>query len=135
MGEQGVRSALTGLLADALGARGELEEAEALASFTAEAAADADLVPQALWRRARARVCSAQGDHEEAERLVREAVAVVAATDHLDFRADTLAALGDALAAGGDDSGAAGARQEARQLYGQKGNAVAARLLSVQLPS
>jgi class 3 adenylate cyclase/tetratricopeptide (TPR) repeat protein len=127
MGEQGVRSTLAGFLADVLCTLGDVAEAERLASFTEEVAGAADLVPQVLWRRARARLEARSGDRERAVALAREAVDRAAATDYLDFRGDTLVGLAEVLVACGSEEEAASVLGEARSTYELKGNTVSAR--------
>ena len=129
MGERGVRSTLAGFLADVLCTLGDDVEAERFASFTAEASGESDLVPQVLWRRARARLDVRQGDAKRALALVGEALELTEKTDYLDFRGDTLVVYAEVLDASGDLSEATATRQHARDLYERKGNLVSARRL------
>ncbi|HYN18144.1 MAG TPA: adenylate/guanylate cyclase domain-containing protein, partial [Actinomycetes bacterium] len=86
-----------GMLAEALVAQGRDGEAEAF-SRTGEDLADTDDVDaQMRWRRARARVLARHGDMEAAERLAREALALVADTDALNDHANTLLDLAEIL--------------------------------------
>ena len=129
MGERGVRSTLSGFLADVLCGLGEDEEAARFVSFTEEAAGLADLVPQVLWRRVRARLLARNEDRERALELAEEAVERAAQTDYLDFRGDTLRCHAEVLAAAGREQEAAAALEEARQEYERKGNTVSARMV------
>jgi hypothetical protein len=126
MGERGVRSTLAGFLADVLVGLGDDEEAETFAAVAEEAAGSADVVPQVLWRRVRARLRARRGEHESAAVLAREAVERAAQTDYLDFRADTLLAQVEVLGAAGRPEDMRLALQEATSLYELKGNRVAA---------
>ena len=65
-----------------------------------------------LWRQARAKVLARRGDHAEAERLAREAVAIAESTDFLNEQADTYADLAEVLSV-------AGRAQEAALALGQ----------------
>jgi tetratricopeptide (TPR) repeat protein len=125
MGESGVRSTLASLLADVIALRGDELEAERFVEITRATAAESDVMPQVLWRRALARTTLRRGDVTEAERLARAAVALADTTDSLDLRAGTLAALGEVLLEIGRSDGAAAAVDEARALYEQKGNLAA----------
>jgi class 3 adenylate cyclase/tetratricopeptide (TPR) repeat protein len=125
MRESGVRSTLAGLLADVIALRGNDAEAERFVEITRSTAAESDVMPQVLWRRALARTAVHRGDALEAERLARDAVALADATDSLDLRAGTLAALGEVLAEAGRNEEAAARVDEARALYELKGNVAA----------
>jgi hypothetical protein len=79
-----------------------------------------------LWRRARAKVLARRGDHAEAARLVRDAVALSEGTDGLDAQGDAYADLGDVLVLGGELDDAAAAFEQALERYERKGNLVMA---------
>ncbi len=55
MGERGARSTLAGCLADVLSLQGNDVEAEHFVEIARETAAETDVMPQVLWRRALAR--------------------------------------------------------------------------------
>ena len=126
MGEQGFQSTVAALIAHALVEQGRPAEAEEMVSVSEVAGAEDDVSTQVMWRSARARILAMGGRAAEAEALAREAVARSAATDDLNMRADTLVDLAEVLRIAGDAGGAEGAEREALQLYGTKGNAVAA---------
>jgi ATP/maltotriose-dependent transcriptional regulator MalT len=125
MGERGVRSTLAAFLADALCAQGRFEEAEGFATISEETAAEDDLVTQAVWRAARARVL-ARTDSFDAERLAEEARTLAEPTDFLDLKARAATALADVLLARGNRAAAEFLLAEARELYERKGNLAAA---------
>jgi ATP/maltotriose-dependent transcriptional regulator MalT len=126
MGERGVRAVLAAFLADVLCERGKDDEAERLAGIAAEIVEPSDLVPHALERAVRARVLARRGD-ETAEALAREAVELAGHTDFPGLRARTLLALAEVVPAEAE-----GHVAEARRLYEQKGNFVAADSLRVR---
>ena len=96
--EMGKRSGQSvALLAEALYADGRLDEAQAWASRADELGASDDPVTQLRSRAVRARVLARSGEHAEAERLAREAVALSDETDQLDTQGDAYAALGEVL--------------------------------------
>jgi tetratricopeptide (TPR) repeat protein len=135
MGETGVRSTLASLLADVLALQGNDVEAQRFVEITRATAADSDVMPQVLWRRALARTTMRRADTIEAERLAREAVALADATDSLDLRAGTLVALGEVLAEAGRNEEAAASVDEARALYELKGNVAAVEAAETALSS
>jgi tetratricopeptide (TPR) repeat protein len=89
-----------------------------------------DVDGQANWRRVRAKLQASRGEVEEAEHLAREATAMVAPTEFLDLRAQTLADLGEVLRLAGRPEESAAAVQEAIQLFTAKGNVAAVGHLS-----
>jgi class 3 adenylate cyclase/tetratricopeptide (TPR) repeat protein len=89
-GDRGFSSTIAGQLAHALA---ELDRPEAAAAFAAEArdaAGEADVLSQLLWRSAMAKALAAQGDHDEAERLAAEAVALAEGTEWPNVLGDAL---------------------------------------------
>jgi predicted ATPase len=76
----------------------------------------------ALWRSARAKIRAHRGEHDEAEALAREAVAVVERTDLLNTHGDTLADLGEVVALAGRPSDAVAVYDEAAGVFERKGN-------------
>jgi DNA-binding SARP family transcriptional activator len=126
MGERFLLSTAAALLGEARYRQGALDEAM-LASLMSEAAtAEDDVVSQMGWRSVRAKVLAARGEHRDAERLAREAVAFAAQTDLLALAGDAFADLATVLEAGGDPHGAAEALDEALERYERKGAAVQA---------
>jgi tetratricopeptide (TPR) repeat protein len=139
LGEKGFLSTRAACLAHALCAQGRYEEAEPFIDLAADAGADDDWATQALWRSARAKVRARQGNFESALRLAREAVEVVAPTDWLNLRGDTIMDLAEVLELAGKTREAATWREQALALYERKGNLVSAeraraRLLNPVLP-
>ena len=89
------------------------------------AAAD-DVVSQVIWRGARAKLLARQGRVDEAEKLAREAVRLIAQTDQLTDHAATLLDLAEVLRLAGRPDAANAAVHEAIELYTRKGNTVSA---------
>jgi tetratricopeptide (TPR) repeat protein len=73
-------------------------------------------------RTARAKVLATRGETVEAERLAREAVEIVGATDNINAHAEALVDLAEVLQISGDESAAAAALEAAIPLYEEKGN-------------
>ena len=126
LGEKGFLSTRAGLLAHALCAQGRYEEAGPFIEVAVEAGSEDDQSTQALWRSARAKVVAQKGDVDEALRLAKEAVAIVAPTDWLNTRGDALLDLAEVLELAERPDEAAPVLAEALHLYQQKGNIVAA---------
>jgi tetratricopeptide (TPR) repeat protein len=123
----GEREHLVGLqllFADALFLLGRLEEALQLSLVAEEGCLSDDVVEQAHWRRVRARALAARGEQVEAERLAREAVALVGATDFLNIRGHGLLDLAHVLSYRGGFADALRALTEAEELFVRKGNLV-----------
>jgi tetratricopeptide (TPR) repeat protein len=104
---------------------GPSDEAAKLALLSAEAAPVDGTQAQALSRAAMAASASAAGEHQEAERLVREAVGLVP-DEMLHLRADVLVELAEVLLTASQRRSAEQASSEAARLYTLKGNIVSA---------
>jgi class 3 adenylate cyclase/tetratricopeptide (TPR) repeat protein len=126
LGETGFRSTLGTQLAQALAVLGEDAEAEAVLDEVARLVQVDDFDPQTRMRSVRATILARRGETAEAERLAREAVAIVAPTDYIDVSADAHVALANVLAAAGRRDESAGELRTALELYERKGNAVRA---------
>ena len=125
MGEQGIQSTVAAALAHALIEQGRLGEAEEMVSASELAGAEDDMSTYVLGQSARARILAAQGRHEEAERVARDAVGRAEETDDLNMRADAVLDLGRVLSEAGDRDGAVFAVEQALSLYEAKGNSAA----------
>jgi class 3 adenylate cyclase/tetratricopeptide (TPR) repeat protein len=110
------------VLGRALCALGQYEEAEPLAQRGRELGAEDDVLTQALWRQVQALVLAHRGEYQEAERLAREAVAIVETTDALNWQGDALCDLAEVLAAGDRRKEAVAAFQDAIDRYTRKQN-------------
>jgi class 3 adenylate cyclase len=80
---------------------GRYDEAERLARESRELGDEDDPITQAYWRQVAALVHASRGEHAEAERLAREAVARTEMTDSPKAQGDALCDLGDVLEAAG----------------------------------
>jgi tetratricopeptide (TPR) repeat protein len=133
LGEQGHLSTAAGMLAQALYALDRLEEADAWAGRAAELGASDDSATQMLWRQVRAKVFARRGEHAEAERLAREAVAIGEETDTIDAQGDTYADLAEVLSLAGRPKEATEALEQALARYERKGNLVMAQRAQMRL--
>ena len=84
-------------LGRSLCALGRYDEAEPLAQLGRELGGEQDFATQMLWRQVQALVHAHRGEHAEAERLAREAVAIAERTDALNHQGDALCDLAEVL--------------------------------------
>ena len=126
MDERAFRSTTAAMLGQAVHAQGRENEAEALASESAELAAPEDASTQVVWRGLRARILAGRGEIAEGEALARAAVELVGRTDWPTLHGDALMDLGAVLVLGGRRGEAAAAIASALDLYERKGNLISA---------
>jgi tetratricopeptide (TPR) repeat protein len=122
----GLLATTTAMLAQAVYARGRMQEAEQLSLAAAEATATDDIVTQVIWRGVKARIDAAHGRLDEAETLAREAVALVAPTDLLSLHGDAMLDLAEVLRACGRTGDSDRTLRDGLSLYERKGNVAAA---------
>jgi DNA-binding SARP family transcriptional activator/predicted ATPase len=126
MGEQALLATTAAFLAQAVQARGDADEAEALCATAERLAPADDVITHAIARGVRARVLAGRGRYDEAESAGAEAVALAARTDALVEHGDAHLALADVLELRGRGEAAAGHVREAISLYERKGAVVLA---------
>jgi tetratricopeptide (TPR) repeat protein len=126
LGEHSFLSAAAGNLAETLYALDRLDEADAWAGRAADLGASDDAMKEMLWRQVKAKVRARRGEHGDAERLAREAVAIGEGTDFLEGQGDANADLAEVLLLGGKREAAAAALEAAVERYERKGNRVSA---------
>ena len=124
LGERGWLSTVTCLGAEAAYRLGRDDEARRLAQEAGEIGAADDVITQMLILQVRAKLLSRRGEHEEAERLAREAVAWAEPTDAIASKADTYLDLAVVVAAAGKRDEALSALAEAQAFYAAKGHTV-----------
>jgi tetratricopeptide (TPR) repeat protein len=124
-GEHTVRSSGLVVLAQALLALGDLDEAERLSRESQQIAGADDLAVQVQSRYVLASVLRRRGDLTQAEDAARRAVELVTQSDWLNLRGESLEVLADVLAASGRHGEAMTAAREAVGAYTAKGNLVA----------
>jgi class 3 adenylate cyclase/tetratricopeptide (TPR) repeat protein len=127
------RAFQAGLLAEAVLAQGQEDEAERLARESEVGAAKDDIAAQLRWRVIRAKLDARSKEPEVAVAVAAEAVALAAATDALNLHADALMGLADSCRAAGREDEAATAVREALVLYEDKENLVGADRARLQL--
>ncbi len=112
--------------ARALYALDRFDEADAWAGRAAELGASDQATKEMIWRRVRAKVLAHRREQDEAERLIREAIAICDRTEMLDAQGDTYADLGEVLLLAGRVEEASAALEQALARYERKGNLVMA---------
>jgi tetratricopeptide (TPR) repeat protein len=124
MGERAYLSTAAALLAHALCALDELDEAERFSRFSEDNSAPEDVFSQVLWRSGQAKIRVRRGEPAEAEALAREAVALAENTDLLNTQGDTLADLAEVLSLSHRPDDAASVLGQAADRFERKGNLV-----------
>jgi class 3 adenylate cyclase len=121
LGERGFRSTAEAVLAQALNLQARYAEAEQASRLSEDLASLDDMRSQLGWRTERARALAHRGGLAEAERLVREAIALAEPTDALDSKAECARALAEILRLAGRDAEAAEAAADALETWERKG--------------
>jgi class 3 adenylate cyclase len=127
LGESGSRSTVAAQRAEALYRLGRFEESLAAATISETLAWPDDRFSQIVLRNARGKSIARLGQPEEGERICRESLAMIQATDFINMHGDTLVSLADVLRLSRKDAEATTLLQEALALYERKENAVSAR--------
>jgi tetratricopeptide (TPR) repeat protein len=126
MGEKGYLATTAAFLAQAIAVPGRHDEAERFIAVSREAGAGEDFLAQVVGHGILARILAARGRLGEAEDQARAAVALAARTDFLNQHGDALLELAAVLAEAGRTTEAQATVGDALELYGRKGNLVAA---------
>jgi hypothetical protein len=121
------------LLAEALLAQGQQDEAEKLLELTSGWVIGDDKEGQVLLAGARSKLAALRGDAAGAEAFARTAVERTATGDELLARASAHVRLAEALELSNRDDGASSALREALLLYERKGDVVGAELVRRRL--
>ncbi len=121
------------LTARVLLAADQPDEVERYAFWGRDIADADDVEAHAGWRLAIAGLRTAQGRHDEATVLAREAIALVSEREMVVLLGDAQLALAGALRAGGDDAGARDAAGEAQRIAAAKQDQAALRIIGAFL--
>ena len=124
MGAGELLATTAAMLAQAVYAQDRTREAEELSRLAERIGTPEDVATQVMWRGVRARILAGRGEREEAQRLVREAVALAGATDLLVLHADALMDLEEVARLAGRRDEARAAALGALELYERKGDLV-----------
>jgi len=124
-GEKYTLSTIAGLLGRTIVERdGPLDDALEMCDRSRDLASDGDIATQALWRSVRGRILARSGSGDEAEGLVREALAILEPTDAPVLQIEAYIDLGEVLVAAGRIKEARAAYAAARALADEKGGVV-----------
>ena len=132
-GQHGLLSTFSPWLGRILCTLGRFDEAAPRGELGRELGDEHDVLTQSLWRQVQARVESHRGRNEDAERLAREAVAMIEQTDALNFQAAAHSDLADVLAAADRTRESVAALHQALERYERKRNASAAGQVRLRL--
>ena len=122
LGEDGYRSTVLCMLADAQQALGRPEDAITTTERAEGISFPDDFETNAGWRAARARALADLDEHGDAERFARDALDAVAGTDAIETQARTWSSLGYVLASAGRRDEAVEAYRAALDRFETKGN-------------
>ena len=126
IGEIGRRSTVAAALADVLYQRGKYDEVMDLTVLSEELTTIGDVASEVGWRFTRAELLARQGEHAEAELLMREAIERVEETDFLNLQASVLLARAETARLAGRADEAVEATEQAVTRYLQKETVAAA---------
>jgi class 3 adenylate cyclase/tetratricopeptide (TPR) repeat protein len=126
MGERNYISTTAGLLADVLYRQGRYDESAEFAEVCERVASPDDVDSQFLWRCVRGKLRARQGEVEEAESLLRAAMALIETSDKLDWQGNGLMDFAEVRELSGAPAEAASLSERAARLFERKGNVVSA---------
>jgi class 3 adenylate cyclase len=127
MGERNYLSTTAGMLADVLYRRGRYQEAAEFATICRERASADDVVSQFLWRCVQAKLLAREGQHEQADAIIAEAIELIGDSDWLDGQGNGFMDLAEICRLRGRTSDALAALAQASARFAAKGNIVSAR--------
>lgn len=123
------------LLADVVLAHEAWDEAADLVKRAEEMAAHDDVITHIKCRSVKAKLAIHRGAFDEATELARDAVALAAETEYLDWCANALLDLAHVLSSAGDTKGASEALRDAKKLFDRKGMTIASQRVEHELVS
>ncbi len=124
IGERNYISTIAGLLGEVLYRQSRFEEAGGYAAFCEQVAAASDVHSQFLWRGVRAKLLARDGMAQQGIELAMAGVELARSSDDIEGQGDALIFLAETQASAGLDQDAVESAEEARQLFGAKGNVV-----------
>ena len=125
IGQMSYGSTLAACLADVLCQQARYEEAQELIDISREIGASDDVANEVILLDTQAKILANDGRLAEAEEMTREALTLVP-PDSINFRAGVLSRLAEVIGLAGRRQEAIQVMEEARDLFDQKGNVVAA---------
>ncbi len=101
---------------------GSYDEAERSVLLVRKLGVRQNTLAEAAWRQVQALVHASRGDHDEAEGLAHEAIAIMEQSDGLNYQGDAFCDLAEVLAVAGRTDEAAEALEQALERYERKKN-------------
>jgi class 3 adenylate cyclase/tetratricopeptide (TPR) repeat protein len=135
LGETGVLSTAAAERSTILYHLGRRDEMEGALRLARENGSPTDIATQATWRMAASRSAADDGRHDEAARIVREAIDLVEPTDAPTLRGKAFEAMAHVEARAGHPPGWSAALDRALAEYDLKGNLVAQRRVREEIAS
>jgi class 3 adenylate cyclase/tetratricopeptide (TPR) repeat protein len=127
MGERNYISTTAGMLAEVLYRQGRFSEAAEFADVCRDIASADDVASVFLWRCVRAKLQARDGQHDQADAMLAEALAMIGDTDWLDAQGEGFMNLAEIRLLAGRISDAIAALDQAAERFAAKGNLVSVR--------
>ncbi len=126
MGERNYISTTAGMLAEVLYRRGRYDESAEFAEVCRSLASADDVASQFLWRCVRAKLLARDGQHDEADTVLAEAITLIGDSDWLDWQGEGFIDLAEIRRLAGRTAEAEAALAQAADRFAAKGNIVSA---------
>jgi class 3 adenylate cyclase/tetratricopeptide (TPR) repeat protein len=127
MGERNYISTTAGLLADVLYVRGSYQDSAEFAAVCRDLASPNDVGSQFLWRCVQAKLLARDGQFQQSDSIIAEAIELVEGSDWVDGQGDGFMDLAEIRRLRGRISDALAAVAQASARFAAKGNVVSAR--------
>jgi class 3 adenylate cyclase len=127
MGDRNYISTTAGLLAEVLYRRDRFQESAELAGVCRDLASADDVASQFLWRCVQAKLLARDGQHEEADAILTEALALIGRSDLVDWQGNGFMDLAEVCQLGERTADAIEALGQASLRFAAKGNVVSLR--------
>jgi tetratricopeptide (TPR) repeat protein len=127
MGERNYICTTAGMLGEVLYRQGRYSEADEFAEVCRDLASADDVSSVFLWRCVRAKLLAREGQHDQADAILAEAIALLGETDWLDAQGEGFMSLAEIRLLAGRTAEAIAALAQATERFEAKGNLVSAR--------
>jgi ATP/maltotriose-dependent transcriptional regulator MalT len=124
MGERNYISTIAGMLADVLYRQGRYQESTELAGVCRDLASPDDVASQFLWRCVQAKLLAREGEPQEPDALLAEALDLIGASDWVDWQGNGFMDLAEVCRLRGRTADAVEALGQASARFAAKGNVV-----------
>ena len=127
MGDRNYISTTAGLLAEVLYRQDRIQESAELAGVCRDLASADDVASQFLWRCVQAKLLARDGQREEADAILTEALELIGRSDLVDWQGNGFVDLAEVCRLGGRTAEAVEALGQASLRFAAKGNVVSLR--------